>query len=308
METVLFNEVKNWMYRNARHLEWCLWQYHFENGSKEAVVDALMVYQNEDGGFGNALEPDCWNPNSSPYTTSYAISVLKQIDFMDMSHEIFKGIWKYLESYKDLLSYGWRFSIPTNDDYPRAPWWNFSDEENKKEYFGITAELSAFILKYGNRESALWKKALQFTDELFVLFNTDKYYGDMGLQGFVTLIDTVRELGLTEHYNENLPVLLKEKIKNAIEHDTEKWAYYGVRPSQFIVSPNSPFYAENAEIVHEELEYLVRTRPEHDVWAITWTWFDNMEKYEAFFRISENWWKGIKAMEKMRFLQNFGVI
>lgn len=49
-------EVRQWMYRNARHVEVCLWNYLFENGTKEAVINALSFYQNKDGGFGNALE------------------------------------------------------------------------------------------------------------------------------------------------------------------------------------------------------------------------------------------------------------
>lgn len=31
-------------------------------GSQGAVIDILMQYQNEDGGFGHALEADSWNP------------------------------------------------------------------------------------------------------------------------------------------------------------------------------------------------------------------------------------------------------
>ena len=59
-----FEEIRIWIYRNARQLEIELWQYYFENGSKENVLSALSLYKNDDGGFGNTLEPDSWNPNS----------------------------------------------------------------------------------------------------------------------------------------------------------------------------------------------------------------------------------------------------
>ena len=72
--------IKTWVYRNARNIELSLWKYYFECGSKEDVISALSFYQNEDGGFGNALEPDNWNPNSTPYTTLNAISILKDIN------------------------------------------------------------------------------------------------------------------------------------------------------------------------------------------------------------------------------------
>ncbi len=53
-----YAEIRLWMYRNARQIELALWQYYFENGSQESVLAALAMYQNADGGFGNALEAD----------------------------------------------------------------------------------------------------------------------------------------------------------------------------------------------------------------------------------------------------------
>ena len=169
----IINDVSAWMYRNARQLELCLWQHFFEDGEKEAVVAALMKYQNEDGGFGHALEADNWNPNSTPTTTQYALRVLKQIDFFDMSHPIYQGIWKYLNSEKDLHEYGWSFTVASTENYPHAPWWNYSEESNQKEYFGVTADLTAFILEYGDSKSSLYQKAQDLAKELCqLLFNT----------------------------------------------------------------------------------------------------------------------------------------
>ena len=57
-----FNKAKEFIYKNARPLDCARWQYLFENGSSENVLNFLAAYQNEDGGFGHALEADCWNP------------------------------------------------------------------------------------------------------------------------------------------------------------------------------------------------------------------------------------------------------
>ena len=58
-----YEQARNFIYKNARPLDIARWKYLFENGSKEDVLTALNAYQNEDGGFGSVLEPDCWNPN-----------------------------------------------------------------------------------------------------------------------------------------------------------------------------------------------------------------------------------------------------
>ena len=57
------------------------WKYLFEGGSREDVLTSLAAYQNEDGGFGHALEPDCWNPDSSPIQTWVAAEIIQKIGF-----------------------------------------------------------------------------------------------------------------------------------------------------------------------------------------------------------------------------------
>lgn len=64
-----YKKARNFIYKNARPIDIARWQYLFENGNRDNVLKALSSYQNKDGGFGHALEPDCWNPNSSPIQT-----------------------------------------------------------------------------------------------------------------------------------------------------------------------------------------------------------------------------------------------
>lgn len=300
-----FLEISNWVYRNAREIELSLWRYYFENRRKEDVLSALLVYQNEDGGFGHALEPDNWNPNSSPYSTLFAINILRDIEYTDLSHPIYKGIMNYLNSQNDFKEYGWRFTIPTNDNYAHAPWWNFNEEANKLESIGLTAELSAFVLRYGDKDSDLYQSVIKIVSLLIERMMYDNTFGDMGVDGFIVLIDTIKILKLGEYNYDSLQNRLNELVKNSIEYDVSKWKVYGVRPSNYITNPHSIFYKENERIVLKELEYLVETKPENDVWGITWTWYENTEKYYKEFAISENWWKAYKAIERLRFLENF---
>lgn len=87
-----FEKAREFMYRNARPLDLARFQYHFENGSKEAVVNVLSYYQNEDGGCGHAIEADCWNPNSIPLHSGGACEILREIDFTDFNHPFVKRV------------------------------------------------------------------------------------------------------------------------------------------------------------------------------------------------------------------------
>lgn len=103
----VYEKARGFIYRNARPLDLARWQYHFENGSKEAVINALSCYQNEDGGFGHALEPDAWNPNSSPIQTWCATEILREINFTDNTHPLINGLLKYLASGRDFEGKLW---------------------------------------------------------------------------------------------------------------------------------------------------------------------------------------------------------
>ena len=91
--------AKQFILQNARPIDLAVYQYFFENGSNQAVMEELSKYQNEDGGFGHGLEPDYWNPNSSPIATNDAIITLFRVGALDPNADMLKGIVRYLESH-----------------------------------------------------------------------------------------------------------------------------------------------------------------------------------------------------------------
>ncbi len=302
-----YKEIKSWIYRNARPIELAIWQYNFENGGKEAVLSALSFYQNEDGGFGHALEADNWNPNSSPYTTLRAINILQEIDFNDKHHPILQGIFKFLESNSYCSESGWYFNIPSNNDYAHAPWWTYSMEANSFEGIGVTAGICSFILLNADKNSAIFKKAITLSEVLIDKLTTTDKYGEMGIGGYCVLLGAIERSVFTSHFDcKFLIEKVSNLVYNSIERDTSKWIYYSRRPSDYITSPESIFYKDNEDILLKELDYLVDTRSQHGVWNITWSWFENNEKYVKEFTISENWWKASIAIDKLLLLKRFG--
>jgi hypothetical protein len=302
-----FKEISEWIHRNARALEVSMWRYFFEGGHKKDIITELEYYQNSDGGFGNALEPDNWNPDSTPYTTLYAINIMKKIEFDDFEHKIYKGIFDYLKSMPDYSEdTGWSFSVPGNDFFPHAPWWQYNPEQNKKENIGLTAEICAFCLDTFDGKDTLFASAKKMAAILFSFLKTRKEYGELGIYGYHILLDSIKGKNIFPE-NEILAkqAKIKELVNDSIENDISKWAYYGVRPSNYIKTPHSIFFPENKEIVEKELDYLIETKPENSVWGINWSWFDNNEQYKKEFSISENWWKSIMAIDKVLFLKNF---
>lgn len=67
------------VYANARLLDRRRLEHLTGAGSAEAVVEALRPYQNDDGGFGHALEPDMRAPGSEPAATLLALETLAEV-------------------------------------------------------------------------------------------------------------------------------------------------------------------------------------------------------------------------------------
>lgn len=110
-----------WIHRNARGLELAKWRFYFEGGDAESVIDELQYYQNTDGGFGHALEADCWNPASAPSQMFYAIHILHELAYQDTTHPVIQNMLRYLKSGKDMVDGFWVSILPSNNQYPHAP-------------------------------------------------------------------------------------------------------------------------------------------------------------------------------------------
>ena len=307
MDAKGFNEVRQWVYRNARYIELALWQSEFENGSKEAVLDALSFYQNEDGGFGNALEPDNWNPNSTPYTTGHAIKILKTIGFLDSRHPILSGILRFLDSGAYFSENGWDWSIPTNNDYPHAPWWNFERADSTTE-FGLSCDIAGFILSVCQKDSDLYNKAVTVIQNIIARLRNSIECDTAGgnVHRVCALAETLQKYDMLDKFDASfLPEAARKMVAQAIGMDNSTWDNVGSSPLEYIEQPDSVYYSEHSDAVQHELDRLIKSRPNQGVWGIGWTWYGNQEKYANAFAISENWWKSGIAISNMRILKNF---
>ncbi|MHA6533379.1 hypothetical protein [Paenibacillus sp. BAC0078] len=302
LKTTEFQEIRQWMYRNARPIDLAIWQYHFESGSKEAVLLALSAYQNSDKGFGLALEADNWNPNSSPYATGKAIAILDEIGISDLEHSYVEGILEYLDNCEYFSETGWPFTIPSNNDFPHAPWWTYSEQNNADNGFHATAGLVGFIFQAADRSSGLYKKALTLGDKMMDKIRQSGQIEVHELGGYCTFLRGVERAKLTDRYDcVFLADRLEKLVDEAIERDPGKWPVYSMRPSMYISSPASIFYKGNEEVVGKELEYILESRNDEGVWEITWKWAD----YPKEFVVAENWWKAHWAIHNVLLLRNF---
>lgn len=119
------DRAHEFLWTHARLLERRLFEHEFLGGSAESVERAALAYENADGGFGQALEPDCRTPHSQPEATRWALAVLDSVG--RLTSERARRCCDWLGRVATPAG-GVPFCLPTVEGHPRAPWWSASPE------------------------------------------------------------------------------------------------------------------------------------------------------------------------------------
>lgn len=319
MKTVL-KKAKSFIYRNARPIDYARWCYHFENGTAEGVLKALKAYQNDDGGFGHALEADCWNSNSAPMQTWCATEILRELlatsktdktfEFIKNS-DLVKGILGYLESSLDEEEKGWENCIESNNDYPHAPWWGYSITSEEKQplkdrfnaVYNPTAALAGFILVYAPKDSDIYQKASCIVERAIEdILIVDGLCDMHVISCFIQLYEYINMTNVSDEFKiDELEQKLKSLVHETISHSKEQWGKsYLCKPSQYIQSKDSIFFEHNQEIALFECDFIRKTQMDDGAWSISWAWGSYPEEWV----ISRNWWKSDVIIKNCLYLRN----
>jgi len=109
------------IWENGRFLERAVFEHRFLNGSPDHILAILAAYQNEDGGFGHALEPDLRAPDSQPLFVEFALRTL--YDCRLRAPALVARACDFLEKNSDLAR-GIPTIFPASLSYPHAGHWN----------------------------------------------------------------------------------------------------------------------------------------------------------------------------------------
>lgn len=298
----VFEKAREFIYRNAGPIDLARFQYHFEGGEKENVLSALSYYQNDDGGFAYALEPDCCNPNSSPIQTWAAAEILREIDFTDNDHPLIKGILKYLESGVDFDKEHnqWLNVVSSNNDFPHAIWWGYGQEGSEFKY-NPTAYLAGFIIKFADEESSLYKMGIEIAKEAVNWFSEKVPFAETHITAcFIRLYEYLADAKADVVDMDLFTAKLKEQVDFNICRDTEKWGKeYVPMPSYFIENKNSIFYPDNSELAKAECVFLAESQLPDGSYPVPFTWCTEYKEQE----IALNRWKSDFIIKNILFLK-----
>ena len=293
--------AKAFIFEKGRPLEQARYLYHFENGGATAVLSQLSPFQNEDGGFGHALEPDMRLPQSSVLATTVALQILGEIKATSQEPIIQVAMQYLLDNYEPDTKV-WPIVPTHNNDFPHAPWWH--DDGNIRQNFGqFRANPRAEIVGYLFTYNALVPDgfAQEIAHEITV--HLQSYTNKVDMHDLACYIATAENPAIPQSLRTQLAPKLNHSLLATVETDPAKWGGYTPKPLAYIHHPNSPFAALMPEAIAANLDDTIKRQQPDGSWQPPWSWGDS---YPDAWTQAKNEWAGILTLNTLKQIQAFG--
>ena len=302
-----YRRAARFLETRARPLEHLRFLHDRKEASAADVVTELCRYQNEDGGFGRALEPDMRSPQSSVLATTEALFILKELgDDEACTAPAANAVAWLLSSASgyDGERNIWPYLIVLNEDAAHAPWWNLEQLEECFDGFLINpfTRITALLLHWadlvpggldGDYLSSLVETSLVRAESLTGTPPPDT------LRSLLML----RESPLSGESRLRLEQLLPDMIRNAVVTDPAGWTEYGLQPLEVVSGPSEYGHTILGKALKLQLDYLIDTQEESGSWKPFWHWAG---AFPETWKQAEQEWSGVLTLRYLRILAAFG--
>lgn len=256
----------------SRDIDICIFSALEGSLPKEMLLDCLMLYVNNDGGFGHGLYIDNYNVNSSVYQVYEAFRLLDMLDFdsscqNELYDQIINKACNYLYNRVPPVKGIWNPNTKSNNDYAHSKEFEYN-EENKK-LFGLhpTAALLGYTLLFVKPTKAYYKKALATLPLILKEFYAKEEFTKYELISFNSLLNSLRKCNLLLEDQKKIEEKLTEYVKKNISSDYSNKS--ANRPLEVAL------YLEDSafdEAKNQELDYLIDSIAPHGMWDYNESW------------------------------------
>ncbi|MCF7925522.1 MAG: hypothetical protein K9L26_03215 [Candidatus Izimaplasma sp.] len=268
----------------CRELDITLIKSFYEDNDK-AVLQALKQYQNGDGGFGHALEPDIQCPDSSVVATDTAVNILLHLKPSKAVDDMLTQIIHYYETVYDPVKEIFPFVPKEVDNYPRAIWWNY-DTIHEFPYGNPNLEIIGFL--------ALYRTMVKHLDVNYLVQKALDYLQKENFEkiSMHTVLSALRFYErIDKSHQEEIYNVLDTLVNRTVEWDSEKWDDYVLEPYK-VRAITKDFMTDKYEKVKKNIEHheaLLKKR----LPTPKWSWY----QYDDVFKTVRQDWIGLLTYE-----------
>jgi hypothetical protein len=298
-----FAAAQAYLLNHARPLDQECFRFHFADGHAQAVLAELAKFQNPDGGFGHAIEPDMRAPASSAVATAHGCATLRGVAAAG-NEPLVQGVMRYFVDTYDAERGVWPILTARVEEAPHAPWWTYADSD--KNFGGSRSNPTASIVGYLYDYPELTPGSLLAEVTPLVLARLDAAPDLMEMHDLQCYLVLAEARQLPADLRRRVQEKLRRAALATIEPDPQKWSGYGLPPLDVASSPAS-FLADNIDRrqIEANLDFVIEQQLPDGSWPVPWSWaFVD----ETAWAQAERDWKGQMIVNKLRVLQAFGRI
>lgn len=281
-------QATTFMWSNARLLDRRLFGYLFSGEPRELVLAALRAYQNPDGGFGNALEPDIRAPVSQPVPVEMALRTLDVVDGFD--DPMVARACDYLVSITTPEG-GVPFVLPSVRDYPHAPWWQ--TEGHPPAALNPTAGIAGLLHKHDSDHPWL-ATATAYCWSAIAATETTEFHD---LMPIITFLEHAPDRARAERELERVAARILQPGVVALDPAAEG---YAKGPLDWAPAPHSfcrRLFSD--DVIAQHLAALAARQQPDGGWPISWP---------AVSPAGEMEWRGWVTVEALSTLRAYGTL
>ncbi|WP_394613259.1 hypothetical protein JNUCC0626_25325 [Lentzea sp. JNUCC 0626] len=274
----MIEQARNFLWHNARTLEQRWFEHAFEGGTAANVVQAVLAYRNDDGGYGHGLEPDHRGPTSQPLHALRALQTFAAVNAPEHAESVLT--WLNATCPDGSVPFG----MSTSKDHPKAPWVQADDQGGLL----LTSQIAAALHALEATDPWLDRATDYCWQEIEKLEDTHPYE----LRGAAMFLDEVPDRARAE--------LAAERLKH-LKPSTEGYADgEGLELHQFAQKPTSlatAWFTE--EELAKDLDQLQDGQQEDGGWTFGFPAFTPIVTFE---------WRSIATVDALLTLRRYGRI
>lgn len=272
----MIERARNFIWHNARTLEQRRFEHAFDGGSASGVVQAVLAYRNDDGGYGHALEPDHRGPTSQPLHALRALQMFGEVNAPEHAESILT--WLRNTCPDGSVPFG----LSTSKGHPMAPWVAADDQGGLL----LTAQIAAALMALGITDPWLDQATAYCWQEIDKLEKTHPYER----RAAVMFLDEVGDRERAE--------LAAEKLKHVHTEGYEDDE--GMAPHHYAEKPTSLARAWfTDEEFGKDLDELQHGQQEDGGWNFGFPAFTPIVNFE---------WRSIATVDALLTLRRYGRI
>ena len=299
-----FDLARRFLNTQARPLDRALFEYRFEDAPAGQVLDELSRFQNPDGGFGRALEPDLRTPSSSALATAIGLRLLTELS-CDDDHPVVGSVIHWLLNAFDPLTDVWRVAPYDVNDHPHAPWWHDRAGSLARTFddFQVIprAELVGLLHHFPSLVPPRWLR--EITEKTVTSIETIEPLGSGGGDDLVYALHLAESEDLPPAHRDRLLARLRRVVPEVVSRDPGQWRSYCITPLKVSPAPGSPVSDLILDAVQLHLDYQIDQQAADGAWDPVWDWGG---AYPEAWEKARREWRGHLTLETLTSLRAYG--